>query len=83
MIKKYLCIQLDNVLAKMPLNILEHRHGLGPVHQVDGQPVLANPASPTDPAQNSQSYQAVTHSHTCAGKSHSRQFQSHPLAGQS
>ena len=52
-IKLYLGVQLGNVLAKVSLDLLEHSHGLGPVHQVNGQPVLAKPSSPTDPTKNS------------------------------
>ena len=33
-------IELGNVFPKVPLNLLQDGHRLGPVHQVDGQPML-------------------------------------------
>ena len=35
-------IELGNVFPKVPLNLLQDGHGLGPVHQVDGQSVLGS-----------------------------------------
>merc|ERR1719483_119283 len=58
-----LSVQLDDILPKVTLYVPEHHHALGSIHQVDGQAMLAEPASPPNPVEISLAVSLPCHVH--------------------